>query len=726
MRNKYIKLLIMFLTLIAICFGVYFTYTYIKEKNGKGASADISEISTASATTYKDFSELTSISNDYSYSSLFYSKNTKIYVRPKSDSVITYYRTTQLTDNNVSPVVRLTNVGDEAEIIITNCAVDNENNLLDAVFTVKVLDFFGSSPEFTNRADFKIGSIGFNKGLQSHPKICDNAKDSADVVADCWEEDVIDYNDPIEFNLSTRRATVKVDLTYYKSLDIKNIEENKYTTPYSTAELSGKGVAYGEFDKSKSTVANITKVNSVYSDIDTMSQGDEPAGTLFNGAEGMAPINGSNTIYYNKTNKDQIFDYPEYNTTGYASLAEDSNGIYIDRYRFRYTDQNQNTISNTSGFWYGTIAEVLTTNLNGTYSFVYSGYICGIGFSFKSPTGYGKEDPVKKVSKEVVKPNETFYFEVSQYIPNNYYAKKLDFHEVYPNLNNNNMVSSLAFSDEIDNRLVIDANNIVVEDVNGNNLNAYYGVTVNNNVVVTTEKPAAATYYASPNAYNNIITLKIPVKYVGKVEKEITIPNRGLVALSIGNTPSTPVSTNEVEVTVKPIKLTYDCETNGGDATFTPTVYVMQAGEEADLSYLCKKPDNRFLGWSTTPDGDIIDKFIMPDEDAILYGRYDPYVCDMSISSSKYKIDETEKIIYVEKDETAENIKKNIKAVEKITVTETEVVVECKEQKVTYKISRYWLPKTGKKVIRYGLIIGTILVILAGLLYFINKIKNNK
>lgn len=706
--------------LLLIMGGLIFNHlnNTLRKTNGSLLSANLSDISTASNTVYKDFSELSEIDNKYSYSTLFYSKNTKFYVKNNSGNV--YYRTDALEDGKVSPYVRLLSVGDEAEIVITNAAIDDNNNILDVVFKVTLMEAYEDPDDTTAiRGDFHIRPYEFNNGEQNHPKICEPDKD---FVPNCITSETIKYGDPIEFGLTTHRAAVKVELTYYKDLKLKNIEEGKYTTKYSTTTTDGLALDYAEVDTSNSVIAtNINKINSIYSDLDTITQPSMPSTAVFGGNEGIAPINGSTTLYYNKNHKNDTFDYPEFGLTGArAKLAEGDNGIHIEDFWFRYTDSNNNTVSNITGKWYGTTAELLTNNVSGTYKFVYGGYHCGIYFSFMSPTGYSIDDPIKKVSKTVVKPNETFTFEVSQYIPNNYYSNRLNFFTVYPNLNHDNLVSSLAFSDDINSGLTIDNSNIKVEDINGNDLTNLFNVSVNNNITVINNNNAS-TYFSTPTAYNNIITLKIPVKYTGKVERELTIPNTGVVALGIGNVPAVQKRTNEVEVAIKPIKLTYDCVTNGGEPTFDPTVYIMQPLEEADLSKLCKKPDNKFIGWSTSPDGEIIDKFIMPDTDAIIYGLYEPYNCDMSISSDKYKIDKEKKIIYVDKNDSVEEIEKHITSVEKIVVTMDDVTIICNEERDTYTISRYWSPKTGKTVIRYGLIIGVVLVLLLALIFVLNR-----
>lgn len=729
------KIVIGVIIVLILGFGMFFVFKTIMNKDGKGASANLADLSTATPTVYKDFSELTEISNDYSYSTLFYSKNTKFYANSDHNENV-WYRTDSVEDNVPTPYVRVLEPGDTAEVIITNCAIDDDNNVLDVVFKITMLEKYepsnGQTLDEIPRGDFTIRPNAFNNGEQSHPKICEGAP--KDGIENCSSQIPVNYGDPLDFGLGTYWASVKVELTYYKDLKLKNVQDGRYTHKLD-GSVAGLSADYAEVDYANSVVAtNIKNINSIYADLDTVAPTNAPDGALLGLSEGVAPLNGSTTLYYNKINKDQTFTYPGFpdaddpthDLVAYAKLAEGYNGIYIDQFHFRYKDDNSPNngyVSNVTGKWYGTTAELLTNNVNGKYEFVYSGRQCGIYFSFMSPTGYTTENPVKKVSKTSVTPGEIFNFEVSQYIPNNYYSHDLGFYTVFPNLNSTNRISSLAFSDEINSNLVIDTDNIVVEDVNGNNLSAYYNVSVSNNKITVTETQAASTYYNTAVAYNNIITLKIPVKYVGKVEREITIPNTGLVALGMGSRTPVPTRTNTVEVKVKPLKLTYDCVTNGGEATFDPITYAMYTGENVDLSYKCTKPEYDFVGWSTTPDGDPVESLTMPNVDTTIYGIYEPHKCDMTISSSKYRIDTDKKTIYVEKDETVEEIKKNIKSNETLTVTKETVTIDCKDLQEVYKIERYWIPKTGQTVVKYGLIIGIVLVVLGGLIFIVNKMR---
>lgn len=99
--------------------------------------------------------------------------------------------------------------------------------------------------------------------------------------------------------------------------------------------------------------------------------------------------------------------------------------------------------------------------------------------------------------------------------------------------------------------------------------------------------------------------------------------------------------------------------------------------------------------------------------------------CNGILSSSKYEIDNDKKVINkVDKNESVEEIRNNItNDCGSIVVSENNVVLTYNGNIKSYKIERYWAPKTGQTIIKYGLIITCLLIVIGFLIYFLRKNK---
>ena len=121
------------------------------------------DISGVTSSTYKDWSSLTSIDNDYSYSTLIYTKDTKFYVNMTPNDDAEEYKSsvkikTSIIDNNIpSPYITLYGLNSKAQLIITNCAIDKDGNLLDAVLEVENIEKWLDHRNY--RMGFGIGNV---------------------------------------------------------------------------------------------------------------------------------------------------------------------------------------------------------------------------------------------------------------------------------------------------------------------------------------------------------------------------------------------------------------------------------------------------------------------------------------------------------------------------------------------------------------------------------------
>ena len=774
MKNdkKLIGSLILCVLILSVTFG-FVLFKYVNNGNNllgsiSGVHSTLTSGSSASASSYKDWSELTSIDNDYSYSTLFYTKDTKFYVNASEGANITY--SLNGPEDMVTPYIELLDTNKSAQVIITNCGVDKEGNVLSAVLDIAAIDVWD---HHVNQNNYTRGYVHFNVGSgyyvpresQSNPSI---TREQTGVT--------VDYNLPIRFNLNTEVATAKVRLTYYKNLKLKNVNDNRYGTPHGSVE-AGHSLAYAEIDEDQSTVAtNITKINSFYSDLDiprSLYRFDGDTTTtqytdkVFEGREGIAPANGSTKIYYTKNGKSLVsgvspvpgattfdnsitnnsYSCPENSTsncekdqhapvTGYTSvqLKEGDNGIfcrYSDLWKYWFTTEGKTSEdANIDGIWFGQSTEFLTENVQGIYEFTYSGSSNGSIFMFFTPNGYETDNPIKSVNKTEVVPGEEFEYSVMQYIPNNYFTNIVDFNDVYDTMPENNYLTSFSFEDEIDSRLTILADGITIVDINENDLTEYFNINVEGNRITTTEKDSSSSFYQTAGAYNNYYILKIPVKYEGEVETEIIIPNKGKTTLKIGDRDPKTTETNEVTTRIvqNGIKLTYDCETNGGVATFTPTTKNETAGADVDLTPICKRDGYKFVGWAEKPnDRTNMTEFKMPNHDTTIYGLYTPVTCDLLLTSSSYKIDYNNKTIYIPIEESNSTILKNISSKGDISFGDEVIIVKCDGEEQRYKINRFWIAKTGGTITKWTLLItGFALVAVLGILVRISLRKTEK
>ena len=709
MKNKKNIVIVGIIIILILSIIVLSKYISVNNLKLKGSVVDSS---TASTTVYKDWDEFSSIENDYSYSTLIYTKDTKIYVNAGSGVSVAYrdkvenVGTNVLINGTAVPLITFNSANSKAQVIITNCAIDKDGQLISAVF-----DLTADSLWHNDFARFSMLPLSNNTGTQNNPDISGGER---------WH--TISYNQPLKFYLEGSGGTVKASLTYYKTLKLKNVDENHYTTPFDFGNIEvsgstpGKALNYAQVDTDKSIIAtNINKVNAFYQDIDVSTSFDN--NQLFDGKEGVMPLNGSTTIYYNKSGSTTFNNATVGNVK--IKLVPDSNGIKVEQNTLMPTQYNIN------GIWYGQDAEFLTENISGKYSFAYSGSGCGIAFVFFSPKGYEIDSPNKEVSKDTVSVGEEFYYEISQYIPNNYYTSIIDFSTVSDKFSKDNLLKKITIYDKIDSRLTIDQSNITITDINSTDLSSYFTVSVNNNEVTAVSNSSATTFFKTKDIYNNTITLTIPVVYNEDITESQTVLDVAQVTTRLGeSTTDKTNSTREVQTIINPLKLTYDCTTNGGEPKFKTTTLYMRAGQNVDVGttkYVCTKEGNSFVGWATAPTNEtVLSKFTMPNVDTTLYAIYKPLTCDTILKSTIYEINETTKTVNVPKDESNNDILKNVTTTGTKTINNEMIEVECEGNVQVYKINRYSVFKTGQNVVKYTAVIIGILGILA-ILFYIRK-----
>ena len=738
--------------------------------NGINLTGDVSGVTQIKRdSVYKDWSELDSIDNDYSYSTIFYTNETEIYVNATSTEQISTYDSTYFKGRTSVPELTFYDSNQKGQIIITNSGVDKDGNKLSAVLDVSIRDVWPNlENDNTTESDEEDRTIArvypqtfVYTTSQSKPNISQLNNDLARRLP-------VDYNVPIAFTLDANRATVNIDLTYYKADEL-----------VFTSEPSGINATV---DKTKSVVAtNITKVNSYYTDLDTQpgtmikyehaqAVVDNAKATgrdiSFDGNEGVRPLNGASTIYYNKNiaslgtdryTNDLLSDVPVEDWPNVTiRLGTAANGIYLDECNInksygyyknvmnltdeeiyqRYIFDNNGTKTRKfamTGAWYPNSTEFLTTGLEGKYSFAYEGFSCGIQFAFFSPQTYNIPDPVKTISKEAAQPGETVYYNIRQYVPNNYVTSIVDFSSIYPDtFSSDKLISKFVIEDSIDKKLNIineGDNKITITGSDGSNLADHFNMAIDDsaNKVTITADDEGNEYFNSPGAYDLFYNVSIPFVYEGSAVPAVEIKNVASSIIKIGNGSDTKRDSNEVDLTIgdKTVKLTYDCTTNGGKAIFDETEVYKIPRTPVELDRVCVKEGHRFVGWvQNAKDTTAMTSFVMPDNDTTIYGIYVPSKCDTVLYSDTYKIDQTNSIVNIPNDDSDATILKRVTSKGEVSLNGTTITVKCDGTSKDYKISRYWVSKTGNDVIKWTAIIsGTLL--LAVIAVFI-KIKTDK
>lgn len=157
--------------------------------------------------------------------------------------------------------------------------------------------------------------------------------------------------------------------------------------------------------------------------------------------------------------------------------------------------------------------------------------------------------------------------------------------------------------------------------------------------------------------------------------------------------------------------------------------YILDYKEEKTIENPVKE-NYTFIYWDLTGEGSTMTDtlFVMGYEDAVIEANYEknPVDCNLIVTSDVYKIDQENRIIYVSEEETVEQIKERITSKGIIVkVDGKEVIVRCEENESTYTISRYWKPKTGQNIIKYGPLISCFItvIILSMLAIKVNKKK---
>ena len=252
-------------------------------------------LANADPTNYYDFSKITSLDPNYSYSSIFYSENTEFRIIRSAGTV--EWKTDVLANGKPIPNVSKIPGGQVFEMLITNSGVNKDGQKLDVLFRIDNINAWNSEGFITIAP---TPYLFLDSQINPHPQ-------SDQIGYD--ELRKIEVGDLILFLLHSTAADCDLTIEYY------------IAGTYNETTHTG-------------TPGNVTGANAFIFDLDVTSTVDETK--IFKAQEGYTPLLGQSDIYYNKSN---IFP----SGGAVAHLQELNNGIAI-----------KDAELTTEGIWYAT------------------------------------------------------------------------------------------------------------------------------------------------------------------------------------------------------------------------------------------------------------------------------------------------------------------------------------------------------------------------------------
>lgn len=289
---------------------------------------------------YKDWSELREEDISYTYSKIYYNDRTKVEIK-KNDGIERWS-----VKNNINLPSIVLRKGQEAIFVITNCAMNKKGQTLDVVI------------KLNNVNEWNESSYGVSIAFDTDKRLNSQANPMGDNNNGYDYEIPISRGELITFSLGATKADCDFTITYYVAGTYQYEQENN--------------VESGE-------LGEITSVNGYFYDFDVVANYPNE---VLNGNEGIIPLTGNSTIYYNK-NRYSISE-------SYAHLQELNDGIAIKKHYNKGVNCNAN--------WYQTAVYVATKDItNSTYTFKYVGAGAGILYSFMSPYPLTIKQEISKI-----------------------------------------------------------------------------------------------------------------------------------------------------------------------------------------------------------------------------------------------------------------------------------------------------------------------------------------
>lgn len=491
----------------------------------------------ASGNTY-DFNDISVLDQEYSYGQLVSTDSTT--VAKTENCTASLYDTKKQNNNDIS--VFGCYKDESIEIRISHCSVDANGDLCDAVCTVNNLKPFKTLPATNYLApDFGLTFPEHNEENHIY----------AELVIGTDYSDI--GNNLIYFWLKTSAATVDFSMTYYKS---------GTNTP---ADISHNTSMFGDID------VPLNDTQGSYADEEE------------NGNEFVKLLNNNGNFYYNSSY------YLERTSSGtgiHAPLINSDTGITQKQADDKRVNEfgNSNRFDNISG-------AVMTQELiDGSYSFHYGGYGCGLLYAFVSPYTYKLDNPIKEVSKDTVKTNEKFVYTISQYVPNNYTSSCLNFIE-----NTGGLYTYYIISDTLEDFLVQNGT-ITVTNESNEDVSDWFDINPDGQTLTAAVKEDVLN---SPDFYAHTYSISIPV-YVKN--------NCNILSGTIANTAVTTATDNNGSYKLNSntvlTKVEFDIATEIENGTITPGEKNISAGSDRTVTFT---PDEDYYISAVVVDGENTD-----------------------------------------------------------------------------------------------------------------------
>lgn len=378
-----------------------------------------------------------------------------------------------------------------------------------------------------------------------------------------------------------------------------------FSTNSSGADFTMKYVLSGT-DKPADIYGTVA---TIY-DIDI--QKEDKVGEIWNGNEGFTVAGSDAEVYYLKNN--WLIDTP------------DDKGVRCPDYA-----AGEKNFEDTNSLIPQNSAVVAESFNDATFRLFYSGYNCGIAYSFASPYPFTVNNPVKTVDKSEAYEGDTLEYTVSQYIPNSYYSSKLNFIENIESWN------SLEIKDKFDDCLSIHPDMVTISNELGTDASEYFNISVGSDNIVTAAAKESAL--ASVDFYSHIYSLKI---------KAVIKNGTGLSKDIISNNAVTQINQTKYKSNSVTTDLIFRIDTSIINGTITPSINGVVGGENKTIEF---KPDRDYYVSSITVDSKSIDPATYKNGGVYSFSNIN---ADHSVNVSCtpyewYNI----KIIYVDEDDNA-------------------------------------------------------------------------
>ena len=409
----------------------------------------------------------------------------------------------ELTKNNTASTTNFANdrysiwaAYDEViELKITNSAIDEEGDLCDVILRIDDIELF------KNNLDTR------DKLVKNYPSI------------------------PPATNPDDIRRT-SLELSRYASSDLVLIWFN---TNSASSHFTMQYLKAGTNE-----IAKIQGATSTIYDIDIQVTNNSCKGDLWDGNEGFT-IDGSNgNVYYNKGK--------------WLTDVDNDKGVRVPDYsegEAPWTDTNKLEINNSA-------VVVQDFDKSAIFKLFYSGFGCGIAFTFASPYTFKVDKPMMEVDKEIVFEGERFNYSISQYIPNNYYATQLDFFGNAQSWKNIEIVNTLNSNLDI-------VDDITIKNEDEKNVTSYFDISTNGNEVKAVLKNE---YIKSKEFYSHLYTVNIPVAFnIGTGDKTNGANNSASTVFDENN-----YNTNTVFTALR-YKVTVNANIDNGSVKINDTSY---------------------------------------------------------------------------------------------------------------------------------------------------------